>query len=120
MNVALLISFKVVSPANTLFIADCRRELMPSSRAARLISEVAGGQSACREYYRRDPEVRGLQFGRENLFRCIPDSLLPGKNHMSHTFPDRAPTPSNTPVNDEWACGSWGRSYEPASGQGCS
>jgi len=40
MNVTLLISFSVVNPVLTLSRADSRRKRMPSSRAARRISEV--------------------------------------------------------------------------------
>ena len=40
MNVTLLISFSVVMPSLTLSSADSRRKRMPSSRAARRISEV--------------------------------------------------------------------------------
>ena len=40
MNVTLLISFSVVMPSRTLSSADSRRKRMPSSRAARRISDV--------------------------------------------------------------------------------
>jgi hypothetical protein len=40
MNVTLLISFRVVIPSRTLSSADSRRKRMPSSRAARRISDV--------------------------------------------------------------------------------
>ena len=40
MNVTLLISFSVVMPSRTLSTADSRRNVMPSSFASRLISEV--------------------------------------------------------------------------------
>jgi len=40
MKVTLLISFNVVSPILTLSRADSRRNRMPSSRAARRISDV--------------------------------------------------------------------------------
>jgi len=40
MNVTLLISFSVVMPSRTLSSADSRRNRMPSSRAARRISDV--------------------------------------------------------------------------------
>jgi len=40
MKVTLLISFSVVNPSLTLSNADSRRKRMPSSRAARLISDV--------------------------------------------------------------------------------
>ncbi len=39
-NVTLLISFSVVNPPRTLSSADSRRKRMPSSRAARRISDV--------------------------------------------------------------------------------
>jgi hypothetical protein len=40
MNVTLLISFSVVMPSRTLSSADSRRKRIPSSRAARRISDV--------------------------------------------------------------------------------
>ena len=40
MNVTLLISRSVVTPARIFATADSRRNVIPSSRAARLISEV--------------------------------------------------------------------------------
>ena len=40
MNVTLLISRSVVTPARIFMTADSRRNVIPSSRAARLISEV--------------------------------------------------------------------------------
>src|SRR4029077_10518206 len=40
MNVTLLISRRVVTPARIFSTAESRRKVMPSSRAARLISEV--------------------------------------------------------------------------------
>ena len=40
MNVTLLISLKVVTPLRIFITADSRRNVMPSSRAARLISEL--------------------------------------------------------------------------------
>ena len=40
MNVTLLISFRVVTPCRTLASPESRKNVMPSSRATRLISEV--------------------------------------------------------------------------------
>jgi len=77
MNVTLLISFRVVMPAFTLASADSRRKRMPSSRAARRISDVG-------RFSRIISRMRSVNFS-NSWIAVLP--LKPVPAHYMHPYP---------------------------------